>query len=606
MKELSVQDWFEELNQALEYRRLYGNENSWAELEALFYNVHPSNAHAGPNVIYSTGDALMSAMAVPEPYITVNPRRADFTVASRLQESVDNDLVYDMEAQEETEKVVLNAYIWGRGIIKIGYDSEYGYDPSMDIGLIRQTPLGMTLTQFSKTQQRIEFGVGTDPGMPWIKAVLPHDFLVPWGVFSIKDAPWCAHRVVRHIDDCKADVKYSTRELKPVMSDKDFVESYKRVPQVYRMGQDITRGFHYSELGTGDTEYVELWEIHDRRTGKIYVIATGHNKFLRNEHDALQLGGLPFVDLSLVPRARTFWTSSDAYYLRQAQHEGADIALQASRHRKLSNLRFLYGEDMLEEDELEKFLEGRQGACIKVNGGTDIRNAIAPMQGPPDLQTGPAMEVVRRDAREMAGFGRNQVGEYESTGRRTATEAQLVQQGAELRMDRRQGALAKLYTQIFRKINPIVQTYWTTPRWTQMIGQDGTQQFLQFLGPDMKGSYKYKVGFSVNPQESIQQRRQNAIQLFLALTQSPLVNPFAAARYLNSKYNDPEFTSLFQPGVLNGQLEMQMAMQGQAPDGGMAASGAGAGKVSSGQNGGASKASANGPGSVSPAGAGTR
>lgn len=605
IRELTVSEWKEEINRALEYRKLYGLESSWAEMEALFYNVHDSNAHAGPNIIYSTGDALMSTMSVPYPYITAKARRTEFLASSKLTEHVDNDLIETMDCPEEAEKVVLSAYLWGRGIAKIGYDSEFGWDPSMDLGLLQQTPLGLTLTQFDRNQKRIEFNA-VKPGMPWVSRVLPHDFVVPWGVFGIKDAPWCAHRKVRHLEECRADPKYDTKGLRPVMSAKDFVESYKKVPAVYRTGEDITKGFGFSD--TGETEYVELWEIHDRQTGKIYVIATGYDSFLRNEQDHLQIEGLPFVDLSLVPRARTFWTTSDAFYLRQCQHESADIALQAQKQRRARVLRMLYGEDAFSPDELDKLLSSDVGVAAKVSGGQNIQESVAFLQPPGDQMIGVDAEMNRRDAREVVGFSRNQMGEYESTGRRTASEANIVQQAASLRMDRRQAVLAKFYLDIFKKINPIIQKFWQVPKWAEVVGQDGAQRIIQYTGQELQGEFQYQLGFSLAPQETLQQRRQNALQMYAMLRQDPLMNPFGLARYLNMNFNEPEFASLFQPGVLDGKLEMLSAMQNQQAGG----AGMGEGQPGSmgagpqGQGSAGNGSSAKRPGSVQTAGAGTR
>jgi hypothetical protein len=69
MKELTAMEWQEELDRALEFRQIYGGENKWAKIEKLFYNRDESNAHAGPNLIMATGDALLSSLSVPWPYI---------------------------------------------------------------------------------------------------------------------------------------------------------------------------------------------------------------------------------------------------------------------------------------------------------------------------------------------------------------------------------------------------------------------------------------------------------------------------------------------------------------------------------------------------------
>lgn len=591
-KENTVEEWIEEINRGLDYRKQYGIEDSWSRLEALFYNVHNSQAHSGPNLIMSTGDALMSSLNVPYPYITVKARRADYLMGSKVQENIDNMLIEDLDLVSEANVSTLSAYLWGVGIWKIGYDSEYGWDPQYDYGLITDQPIGATLTQFSRQGRRIEFGKA-ESGMPWVSAVLPHDFVVPWGTRELEFAPWTAHRVIRHIDDVKDDPKYSTRGLQPCMSMADFVKSYESTLKTYRIGQELTST---TSDATGCVEFVEMWEIHDRRTGKIYVIATGHDEFLRNDQDLIGLEiGHPFVSMHFVPRARNFWTTPDAYYLENVQAELADITIQATKQRRSGVLKFIYGEDAFDEDELEKLLSADVGVAVKAKiSATDLRNAIIPFSANPNNQLQMDMEMTRRNAREMIGLSRNQFGEFDASTRRTATEAQIVNQSSNTRMDRRQAALARLYTRTFSKINPLLWKFWKTPQTVNVIGQDGQPMWLQVVGEMIKGEYKYNVGFSTAPAETIQSRRQQAFQMYMSLRQDPLIDPIGLAKFLNMQVNDTEFSDVFNKQALSGQG----AAQGQAPGGapnGMGAGQAGAIAAPAGGGGGQPAENSGGP-----------
>jgi hypothetical protein len=64
-------------------------------------------------------------------------------------------------------------------------------------------------------------------------------------------------------------------------------------------------------------------------------------------------------------------------------------------------------------------------------------------------------EAVRRDSRELVGLSSNQMGEFNVSSRRSATEASIVNQASNIRMDRRQSKVAFLYKDIFRIVNPI-------------------------------------------------------------------------------------------------------------------------------------------------------
>lgn len=564
MKDLSVEDWACEIDDGLKFRREYGLEEYWSELESLFYQVHPSNASEGPNLIASTGDALVSQLAVPGPRIGIQASRADLLEAARILESLDNTLIRELGMQEEFEDMILHAYLFGVGIMKIGYDSEWGWDPSLDIGP-KQSPMGMSLSQFSKKGTRIEYNSRVKPGMPWASAVLPHDIVVPYGTRKLSQASWIAHRVIRHIDHLKNDPKYeNTSRLEPTLSMEDFTKSYTCVSQTNHIHGYQTR----MDRAFGDAEFCELWEIHDKRTERIYTIATGHDKFLRNEVDLLQFDGLPFVALSFVPRARAFWTTPDAMYLRAAQAEIADISIQAQKQRRSSVLKFLYSEDALNTEELEKALSGDVGVGVKVNGSRSLSEAIAPLNVPTlNNQLQMDAEYVRRNSRELVGFSRNQLGEFEASGRRTASEAKIVESGSMRRMGRREIMLSRSYIESFRKINPMIFAFWTTPRWTQILGEGGAREWVQFQGTELKGSYSYEITFMPDDIKNPEQRRAQAAQLLMSMSQDPMVDQYELRRYFLQAMNDPEMRQLLSKpggqGSSNADLQVPMSsMQG--------------------------------------------
>lgn len=579
-KELKPAEWDQELHHAMQYRRKYGLEDKWGQLEAMLYHVKPEQANSGPNIMISTLDSLASAMNVPQPYITVKARNTRSITKARLLESVDNLLIDTMDFQSELDYLIPCAFLWGRGILKIGYDSEFGWDDTLDIGL--WNPRGMSQSQWDKKMEcRLETG-NVQPGMPWVKNVLPHDFLVPWGVRDIKEAPWCAHRIVRHIDAVRADLKYDknvTRRLQPNMTMEDFVKSYQSTMRPYRVGQpEQFRTIGGPNNDGTELEYIELWEIRDARTKRIKVMATGGSEWLRDDPDGLQLQGLPFVSLSFVPRARNFWVTPDAWYLFYHQKDLSDIAVQTTMHRRLAQLKILYEEGSISPEQLDRLLSGEIGAAIGIKPGMDLDKVVKLFTAAvPNLNFYQDSQFIRTNAREMVGFSQNQIGEFESSGRRTATEAQIVQQGAGLRLDRRQNAMKRLYLEAYNHINAIIFENWKIPKVVEVLGNDGQAQWYPVTGEDLKGDYNYRLGFSIGGNETLQERKQTAIQMFMSMLQTGLFDPSALARYLANAWNDPEFNSTFNQGVLNGQATNQGAgaFQGGRQGGGMGGTPAG-------------------------------
>lgn len=540
-KKRTVEDWFEEIDAALEYRRVHGLEDSWGKIEALYYNVHRSMSNDGPNILLSSGDAMLSTITVPDPKVLVEPRTPEAVAKSKILESLDNLLLQEMNVKEQIEKASLHAYLFGRGIIKIGYDSEFGFDPKFDLAGPGVT--GSTLTQVDRTgSRRIEYDRLVIPGMPWVRAVPPHDFLVPWGTTDLDNVPWLAHRIIRHIDDIKADPKYSNKErLMPHLTMRDFVETYRSpIRQNQRTGS-----------GTSLTkpQFVEMYEIHDRATGRVRVIVREQKRFLRDDINALQLENrLPFVSLAFTPISRTFWPTADAFYLLHAQLELSDIAVQRSKERRISVLKFLYDGDSISNEELSKMLSPDVGIAGRVRTGSKIGEAIMKFDNQPSQFLTLEEEHTRRNVREQLGFSRNQLGEF-TGGRRTATEARTVDRASQLRMSRRQLSVKRAYERIIEIMNGIIFEYWTTPRYIEVIGSQKANEWRQVSGTQMKSRYAYEVIFTDAQEEKL--RSFEALQLYQTLSQDPLVDPLALREFLTNQINDPAFERIFSADIRN-------------------------------------------------------
>lgn len=574
MARVSIQNeitaWRDGLSDALEYRRKYGLEDQWAGLEGLFYNTTDSRIGQGPNLIASNGDAMLSELTVPEPYVRVIARRQDALTNAPVVEAIDNWLLEEIRLSEQVEYALLHAFLWGKGIIKLGYDSEFGFDPSNDVGMNGMT--GITLSQFNDKGKMIESGIAK-PGMPWGMAVLPHDIAVPWGTTDIETAPWVAHRIVRHIDEVRADPKYSnTKGLEPNVSMEDFVNSYSTVMKPYRAGSTTSR-----RGMTSKAEFVELWEFHCARTRRVIVLATGYDKMLRSETDLLQLEGLPFVTIDLVPKARSFWVTPDASFLKQPQDEIDDITLQTSKQRRLGILKFLASEDAFDENELNKLTSAEIGAVAKVRSGVAMTEAIMKLENSNNnMAVYQDAEYIRRGAREVIGLSRNQMGEYESAGRRTAREVMAVKEASQTRMGRRAAKVKGLYEKTIRKVNQIVFAFWNTQRVIEVVGPEGESTWVQYTGDQIKGEYSYKIKLVETQTPGPAQAELGALELYGQLSQDPNIDPLALREYVVNASSNPAMKRIFKTGA-NPSANLRDGMSKGTSSGGVQSGNAGNG-----------------------------
>ncbi len=534
----------DQIEDGLEYRRRFGLEDLWGSMEAIYYNVHESMSNDGPNIFLSQGDSMLSTLTVPAPRIKVEPLSPESVDRAPLVQAIDNTLLDDLDVPLECERAALHAYLFSTGFIKIGYDSEWGYDPTLDIG--GSLSLGMTTSQFNASgTRRLEHDSGVVPGMPWVRAVMPHDLVVPWGTRDLRNAPWIAHRVVRHIEDVKADKKYkNTRRLVAQISMEDFVHSYRSTVRM-----------RHKRGSSRFADYIELWEIHDRRTGRIYVVVQGHDKFLRRDRNLLQVNNtLPFASIGFTPTTRALWSTPDVHYLLHIQQELSDVAVQRTKQRRIATLKFLYDNDVIDDQEMAKLMSPEVGIAAKIKGGRNLQEAILKLDNVVNQTLTLEEDHLRQNAREQIGFSRNQLGEF-TGGRKTATEVGAVERSSQLRMSRRGLAMKRLYEDTMNVVNGLIFSLWTLPRYVQVLDEVQARRWQQVSGPGIQGRYRLKATLVDDAAE--QARGFEALQLYGLLSQDPTIDPVALRTYLADEVGDPRFERLFNADIQSAMSQLR-------------------------------------------------
>ena len=531
---LTPMEWQIEIENGLEYRHIFGREAFWDVLEATYLNDPHSFAAIGPNLIYSMGDSLLSALSVPDPEVLVKPLSAQSVQSSPIVEAQSNQFIKTLGIKQEVEMALLHTYLYGRGILKIGYDSEFGFDHRHDIG--GDQPAGITMTQFDGKGNRIESGLAK-PGQPWVRAVSPHDIVVPWGTKDLETAPWVAHRVVRNNREVKDDPKYkNTANLQPQISMEQFMSSYNRGAGNKRLGTHSLRTFRSNSKQV----FNELWEIHDRLTGRVYVISPDYMEFLRDDIDAIQTIGTQFVSVSFVRHPRTFWVTPQSYYLLPIQEIEFDIHKQAEKQRRINVLRFITDSTSLSDDEINKLVSGDVGAVARAKTQKPLKEVIVPVPQGSNLDLMAHAEFIRKDARDAVGMSRNQLGEFDKGTRRTAKEASIVQQGSQNRQSRRIDAMITLYLGTVHKLIGIVRRFWTLPHTVQV-----NDNWIFFTGDDLIGEFNYDISLSTKRHMSMTDRKMEALGLLANMAQYPGANLPAIEEQVVRVANDPTFANFF-------------------------------------------------------------
>ncbi len=515
-----LEQWKGDIRAGIKYRNVFGRAKEWARYKNMYRGYWDSET-VPVNLVYALGRSLIPQTYFRNPRISVVPRLPGYSPHAAVLERVDNYMIGELGIKNQLKSMILDCYLCGRGPGIIGYDTEFGFNPKfMSTDYAQDT----SLTSFNKEGELIEYTDEVKPGMPWFLRCNPMDFIVPWGTARWEDAQWFAFRKMRMLSDIKDDPKYKNKSNLTAPYKHKLEGSENRPELQMRLSEE-----------NPEKEWVELWQVHDKKSGRVFVISLDHEKFLRDDIDYLQTEGLPAVCAGFNEDPDFFWWSSDVRMIEKQQLELNDIRTMAKKHRRVALLKVLYDKGMVGKDALVKLLDGDPKAAVEIDAGSsgDIRKAVALFQShvPPDLI--PAAQEVREDVREIIGFSRNQMGSFEAPGgRRTAHEVETVRSASMIRIDERRDTMADTLEVIIRKMNQLVFEHWTEERVVDIVGPDGARLWVKFTGKQIRGEFAYKI----NPEESIASnqmvRRDEDKQLLELATKIPGLN----TQYLVESY----------------------------------------------------------------------
>ena len=503
----ALEDWKSAIRLGVRYRTMFGKSKEWTRFKNYMRGFWGKDV-IPVNITYAIGRSLIPQVYFRNPRVAVIAKRPGFTAHAWMLESIDNYLIRELGIKYELKSHVLDCFTCGRGPGILGYDSEYGYSSEFSNAEFEDE----SLTSFGKKGEKIEYRLNVKPGMPWYLRCNPTDFIVPWGTRKWEDAQWFAFRKMRRLQDINEDPKYSNKVSLKAPFQSRLEGSHEGAPDSHRrMLEEDPKN-----------DWCELWEIHDQRSGRVFVMTLDHGKFLRDDIDELQLEGLPARVLGFNEDPDYFWWTPDARIFEPQQLEMNDVRTMARKHRRVALLKVLVDKNVIKKEEITKLLDTDPKAVVRGDPGPtgDIRKAVALFQShvPPDFSL--AAREIREDIRELVGFSRNQMGSFEeSSGRRTAHEAEIVRAASMIRIDERRDIMADHLESVVRGLNQIIFARWGAERIIDIVGPDGVKYWIRFTGPEIKGEFHYKI----NPEEALpsdRRTRRAEMEKFMEITQN--------------------------------------------------------------------------------------
>lgn len=465
-----VVHWMDEIKTGEKYRDTYSKSKNYVDYRK-YYRGDWSSSIVPTNRIFSFGRGLIPQVYFRNPRVTCTATRPDLVAHAMVVEAIDNWIIREIKLKTTLKRAILHAYLCGTAPIKLGYDSEYGYNPTQAVDEDSSTITQVGRKGESKGKD-IEYNTTIKPGMPWAMAVVPEDIIVPWGYYDSDALPWITHRILRPLEDVKADQKYTnTKDLKGARRAR-----YSEARTPYRKDDDI--------------KFCELFEIRDLKSHQVIVIC--EDTILLKAPDALQIEGPNYEFLTFNEDPEFFWGIPDVSIILPQQLEYNEIRTQASRHRRISLLKFLYLKGAIQKEQLDAFLSGEVGPAVGVDGESLV-SAITTLQPtmPPDLRI-EALAVLQ-DMQLSMGFNENASGSFKPGTPPSAGEVAASGAIGEARIEERRDIVHDLLVNIIRKINQYIFSFWTGARVVKIVGPQGSDMWIKYTGEELQGEYSLQI-----------------------------------------------------------------------------------------------------------------
>jgi hypothetical protein len=457
-----------------------------------------------------------------------------------------------MDTKSQMKRAVQNGVMFGTGALRLGYGAEFTPTPD-DIDTAPPEPGTTRLTN------NVEYNSLIHPNMPWILSAHPRDFVVPEFCDSIQNARWVCYETTRSVEDVQADPRlHNTKNIGQGPQSSSLVARNQRRPR----------------------DGVILWEIRDKKTGLVFVLApyaentAVEGKVLYCGEDELQLNGrLPLYPLIFNNDDEAFWGISDSQIIAPQQAEKNEVRTQLRNHRRIAIAKFLYETGSVTPDELSKLIDGNSMGGVQVKQLNAIRELTFGGLG----QIMQILEnvdlVIDNEVQQLLGLGVNQFGEYApGSADRSATEATIVAQATQIRVDERRDACADLLTEIVTDLNQIITTRWPADIVADIVGPAGVPIWIRATRDQLGQLYQGSVALynvKVDPDTALPLtkalRESKATNFYQIGKMNPLLDPQHLTQFwINEMYGvDADFI-LRQP-LFNTSPDQPMPL-GQAAD----------------------------------------
>lgn len=269
---------------------------------------------------------------------------------------------------------------------------------------------------------------------------------------TLEHNDWVGYCEWMWVEDLKASPAYSnTSKLK---AGGELKKEYQQNSML--SGSDPSGGSDDEPAKREKSGMVLVWRIWSLREKKKYTLAAGSDKFLRKEDYKI----LPLFVLRFEEDPDQFYPIPPIFPMLGSQDEYNDSREMLRNLRNTVYPRYLYNENSIELDELEKLEEGGPNVYAKAK---DPANAIFPVQQVTlDSNIVRTLQIAKQDLQQVSMVSGESRGQAESD---TATQAQIIDKRSQIRESFTKYLVAEWLGKIIHGLLKLAIERMALPKW---------------------------------------------------------------------------------------------------------------------------------------------
>ncbi len=424
--------------------------------------------HSTLNMIHTLTKNIVPSLYFRNPKILAFPKRVEDEKASPVAAALLNYYFDELGIKETNQQIILDAYVLGMGISKIGYATQFGMDipdegeekrkAKSKLRLLQEA-IGLKKPKEEEKPQNVELEENITAENPYVTWVSPFDFLIDPRATAISNAQWVAHRIRKTLDEVKKNKNFkNTSKLKGQEPEEEFI---KDVPS--------------TELDKFKT--IDLFEIHYKTPKGINILILAkegdRSEFLYHDKSIYKMDGFQFEILYFNKHGHKLYAKSDVDIVKPLQDR-----LTLTFDSILDQVDSFVSKILVDDTNLTAagrlaLRDGNLGAIVDCNKNpNEVVKELSLVQLKGDM-----LNLVNQIVDIMtleSGLTRAQLTGL--TTAETATEAQIGQAGSNIRLFARADAVQDFSNRQSRKLWQVIRQFVDLDEIQLITGEQATDE----------------------------------------------------------------------------------------------------------------------------------